>query len=146
MIHLCYCKNKAIVPPHPLHSIKYPSQVHVYCWYNDSISQKLCTRFMLCCVFLSFGTGWFYLYPSGLLHWHWGNHTIAPVPVKQPWRIWINGSYKSANEWRHYHKTKNNNAMGNLFLYTVRTRCFLPFNKSAKIGSSHSMILSITWW
>ena len=30
-----------------------------------------------------------YLYPSGLLHWHWGNHMIAPVPVKQPWRIWV---------------------------------------------------------
>ena len=24
-------------------------------------------------------------YHSGLLHWHWGNHMIAPVPVKQPW-------------------------------------------------------------
>ena len=24
-----------------------------------------------------------------LLHWHWGNRMIAPVPVKQPWRIWI---------------------------------------------------------
>ena len=24
----------------------------------------------------------FYPYPSGLLHWHWGNHMIAPVPVK----------------------------------------------------------------
>ena len=31
-------------------------------------------------------------YPSGLLHWHCGNLTIAPVPVKQPWRIWINTS------------------------------------------------------
>ena len=29
-------------------------------------------------------------YPSGLLHWHCGNLTIAPVPVKQPWWIWIN--------------------------------------------------------
>ena len=28
-------------------------------------------------------------YPPGLLHWHWGNHMIAPVPVKQPWRIWV---------------------------------------------------------
>ena len=26
-------------------------------------------------------------YPSGLLRWHWGNHMIAPVPVKQLWRI-----------------------------------------------------------
>ena len=21
--------------------------------------------------------GWFYPYPSGLFHWHWGNHKIA---------------------------------------------------------------------
>ena len=31
-------------------------------------------------------------YPSGLLYWHWGNLTIAPVPAKQPWWIWINTS------------------------------------------------------
>ena len=23
-----------------------------------------------------------YPYSSGLFHWHWGNHMIAPVPVK----------------------------------------------------------------
>ena len=31
-------------------------------------------------------------YPAGLLHWHCGNLTIAPVPAKQPWWIWINTS------------------------------------------------------
>ena len=31
-------------------------------------------------------------YPSGLLHWHYGNLTIAPVPAKQPRWIWINTS------------------------------------------------------
>ena len=31
-------------------------------------------------------------YPSGLHHWHCGNLTIAPVPAKQPWWIWINTS------------------------------------------------------
>ena len=31
-------------------------------------------------------------YPSGLLHWHSGNLTIAPVPAKQSWWIWINTS------------------------------------------------------
>ena len=31
-------------------------------------------------------------YPSSLLHWHCGNLTIAPVPAKQPWWIWINAS------------------------------------------------------
>ena len=31
-------------------------------------------------------------YPSGLLHWLCGNLTIAPVPAKQPWWIWMNTS------------------------------------------------------
>ena len=31
-------------------------------------------------------------YPSGLLHWHCRNLTIAPVPAKQPCWIWINTS------------------------------------------------------
>ena len=31
-------------------------------------------------------------YPSGLLHWHCGNLTIAPVPAKQHWWIWITTS------------------------------------------------------
>ena len=31
-------------------------------------------------------------YLSGLLHWQCGNLTIAPVPAKQPWWIWINTS------------------------------------------------------
>ena len=31
-------------------------------------------------------------YLSGLLHWHCGNLTIATVPAKQPWWIWINTS------------------------------------------------------
>ena len=34
-------------------------------------------------------------YPSGLLHWHCGNLTIAPVPTKQPWWIWLNISCES---------------------------------------------------
>ena len=31
-------------------------------------------------------------YPPCLLRWHCGNLTIAPVPAKQPWWIWINTS------------------------------------------------------
>ena len=30
--------------------------------------------------------------PSGLLQWHLGNHMIAQVPMKQPWRMWFNSS------------------------------------------------------
>ena len=33
-------------------------------------------------------------YPSGLLHWHCGNLTIAPEPAKQPWWLWINTSFE----------------------------------------------------
>ena len=44
-----------------------------------------------------------YPYPSGLLHWHSGNLTIALVPVKQPWWIWVNSSCEliliAANPW-----------------------------------------------
>ena len=53
-----------------------------------SISHKICTR--LCCALLFCGYAiihiefkWYICpYPSGLLHWHWGNRQIATVPVK----------------------------------------------------------------
>ena len=35
------------------------------------------------------------LYQSGLLHWHRGNLTIATVPVKYTWLIWVNMSLES---------------------------------------------------
>ena len=43
-------------------------------------------------------------YPSGLLHWHCGNLTIAPVPAKQPWWKWINIIL-----WIHYERLHNHN-------------------------------------
>ena len=58
---------------------------------------KICTRFFLCCALLCFVVVLHWLifpYPSGLLHWHCGNLTIAPVPAKQPWWIWMNTSCK----------------------------------------------------
>ena len=36
------------------------------------------------------GPSWFFSHPSRLLHWHWGNCIIAPVPAKHPWNKWIN--------------------------------------------------------
>ena len=47
-------------------------------------SQWLCTRFMLCCVLLWLHIGRNYPYSKGLLRWDWGNHTIVPLPIKQP--------------------------------------------------------------
>ena len=48
-----------------------------------------------CFVVFCYGLLWFkfYPYPSGLLHCHWGNHMIAPVPVNQPWNISVHRSY-----------------------------------------------------
>ena len=42
-----------------------------------------------------------YLHCSGFIHWHWGN-TIAPVPVKIPWRRLLNWL------WSNHYKTQQN--------------------------------------
>ena len=65
---------------------------------------------MLLCVLLKLGTSQFHPYFSGLLHWHWGNHMIAPMPVNQPWRIWVTQSHISTE---HYTKTKQNKEQQN---------------------------------
>ena len=57
-----------------------------------SISQEICTRFFALLCFVVVIHWRIFPYPSGLLHWHSGNLTIAPVPAKQPWWIWINTS------------------------------------------------------
>ena len=59
---------------------------------NYSISQEICTRFFALLCFVVVIHWLIFPYPSGLLHWHCGNLTIAPVPAKQPWWIWINTS------------------------------------------------------
>ena len=38
--------------------------------------------------------------------WIWGNHMIAPVAVKQPWRIWVDKWHKSRRRCKHNHVTK----------------------------------------
>ena len=67
-------------------------------WHDDSvwlhiqyIPRNMHTVFALLC-FVVVIHWLIFPYPSGLLHWHCGNLTIAPVPAKQPWWIWINTS------------------------------------------------------
>ena len=55
-----------------------------------STSQEICTRFFALLCFVVVIHWLIFPYPSGLLHWHCVNLTIAPVPAKQPWWIWIN--------------------------------------------------------
>ena len=55
---------------------------------------------MFLCIFW-FDTGSFYLCLSGLLHWHWGSHMIAPVLVKEPWKIWAITSLRQSDADMH---------------------------------------------
>ena len=69
-----------------------PSQVPVtYFKMLQYIPRNMHTVFALLC-FVVVIHWLIFQYPSGLLHWHCGNLTIAPVPAKQPWWIWINTS------------------------------------------------------
>ena len=71
-----------------------------HCGHDDCITsvvqyipRNMHTVFALLC-FVVFIHWLIFPYPSGLLHWHCGNLTIASVPAKQPWWIWINTSCK----------------------------------------------------
>ena len=68
-------------------------------------------------------------YPSGLLHWHYGNLTIAPVPAKQPWWIWINTSCEFImNDWITTTKQSTTKPCAYFLGYTVSRgvwRCYL---------------------
>ena len=67
----------------------------INCWvtppFIQFIPRNMHTDFALLC-FVVVIHWLIFPYPSGLLHWHCGNLTIAPVPAKQPWWIWINTS------------------------------------------------------
>ena len=70
---------------------------------------------MVITAFLWFGTSEIYIHSLWMLHWHRGNSTPVPLPMKQPWRIWVN------TVWIHYkllnslNKAKQNTAVHNLW-------------------------------
>ena len=51
-------------------------------WIYNVIHGHCLVLFWLCWLGLCGFTWYIYPYPSGLLHWQWGNHMIAPLPVK----------------------------------------------------------------
>ena len=53
-------------------------------WMSYSISQEICTRFLLCCALLLLYIDWF-------SHIHQA-YIPGTLPTKQPWWIWINTS------------------------------------------------------
>ena len=88
--HQYYCQ---------LRCVSYIRDLTVYLWrcqqsvHIQYIPRNMHTVFALLC-FVVVIHGLIFPYPSGLLHWHCGNLTIAPVPAKQSWWIWINTSYE----------------------------------------------------
>ena len=78
------------------------SQISTYGYCKYSRSHKKCLFNGLASLY-SYSSGWLFFYinhiqrirvtfihiPSMLLHWHWGNLTIAPVPAKWLCRIFI---------------------------------------------------------
>ena len=70
------------------------SEIMLHKWYScklQYIPRNMHTVVALLC-FVVVIHWLIFPYPSGLLHWHCGNLTIAPMPAKQPWWIWINTS------------------------------------------------------
>ena len=66
--------------------------VHIgFCRCVQYIPRNMHTVFALLC-FVVVIHWLIFPYPSGLLNWHCGNLTIAPVPAKHTWWIWINTS------------------------------------------------------
>ena len=83
-------------------------------------------------------------YPSGLLHWHCGNLTIAPVPGKQPWWIWINTSCEFImNDCITTTKESTTKPCAYFLGYTVCVdKTFDMTNKSLHIGAADGLA---TW-
>ena len=81
-----------------------------------------------------------YPYTSRLLHWHWGNRMIAPVPVKRPWRVWAYNSHMYTQGNIIHTMTSSN---GNIFHVTghCATRGFNVF-----FDQRPNKRLSRQWW
>ena len=76
----------------PVQSVmKILSKWQHFCFSDISQNIRTTSCALFSCGYIGSRFVWsIYPYSSGLLHWHWGNHTIAPVPMKQPWRVWVN--------------------------------------------------------
>ena len=91
-------------------------------------------------------------YPSGLLHWHCGNLTIAPVPAKQPWWIWINTSCVFImNDFITTTKQITTKPCTSFLGYTVYHRIEAPSCYKERIGMKFgpeclSELLSLVTW
>ena len=103
-----------------------------YCRCSNSlqyIPRNMHTVFALLC-FVVVIRWLIFPYPSGLLHWHCGNLTIAPVPAKQPWWIWINTSCEFImNDCITTTKQSTTKPCAYFLGYTVCCQIYMPDNQ-----------------
>ena len=84
LTHICITRPQWVNFLLPVTSQKSSHHCHIF---RFIMTHNICTAYIprIILQVLCFGTlvsCQFYPYTSGLLHWHWGNHMIAPVPVK----------------------------------------------------------------
>ena len=91
--------------------------------YVQYIPRNMHTVFALLC-FVVVIHWLIFPYPPGLLRWHCGNLTIAPVPAKQPWWIWINTSCEIImNDYITTTKQSTTKPCAYFLGYTVKYMC-----------------------
>ena len=82
-------------------------------------------------------------YPSGLIHWHCGNLTIAPVPAKQLWWIWMNTSCEFiVNDYITTTKQSTTKPCAYFLGYTVRWLCSNPAANPVEIWIDQTTLSS----
>ena len=75
-------------------------------------------------ILLLFGTSWIYPYISALLHWHWGDLKVVPLPVKQHRNIWATVSHDFI--WNSYHKHNKTHYNHTMFIsYGIDSKSLL---------------------
>ena len=110
--------------------------------YVQYIPRNMHTVFALLC-FVVVIHWLIFPYPSGLLHWHCGNITIAPVPGKLPWWIWINTSCEIImNDYITTTKQSTTKPCAYLLGYTVRS---IITHTSVVFNSSLFCFIRSTW-
>ena len=128
-----------------------------YVWHLTLL--KICTQFwnaLFCFVYIitlvifiwPIYFGYIYLtylpISFGMLPWHWGNHMIAPVPVKQPWRIWVNYNWPPSN---HNKIQQSVNHMHNSWdLLTIISINDGSVSSEGQKGKMSNGIINRIWW
>ena len=115
------------------------------CWLIQYIPRNMHTVFALLC-FVVVIHWLIFPYPSGLLHWHCGNLTIAPVPAKQPWWIWINTSCEFImNDCITTTKQSTTKPCAYFLGYTVYYQASITLNYTDQIHKRHPVPYPQGW-